>query len=73
MTNAVVVGLGFAGMVVLVASVFGAVERRERYPFVIGIALVLVGLSVLSGMAGGLVALLGFVLVVASTVPMLRE
>lgn len=73
MTNAVVVGLGFAAMVVMGASVLGTVDRRERVWFVLGVALVLVGLTFVSGTGGGVLALLGFVVIVASTVPMLRE
>lgn len=73
MATELVVGLAFATMLVLAASVIGTVERRERFAFVAGVALVLLGLSVLRGTAGGAVAFLGFVAVVASTVPLLRE
>lgn len=73
MANDLVVGLGFAGVVVLAASVLGTVERRERYGFVAGVALVLLGMTFLSGLAAGAVAFLGLAAVLASTVPMLVE
>lgn len=73
MANEVVVGLGFVAMAVMGAAVLGTVDRRERFAFVLGVALALGGLSLLPGTAGGLVAFVGFVLVAASTVPMLFE
>lgn len=73
MAHGVAVSLGFGGMVVLVASVLGTVERRERFAFVAGVVLVLLGLTFLTGLAAGGVAFVGLALVLASTVPMLRE
>lgn len=73
MANGLVVGLAFAAMLVMGASVLGTVDRRERFVFVAGVALVLLGLTFLPGPAGGALAFLGFVAVVASTVPLLRE
>lgn len=73
MANDLVVGLGFAVVLVLVASVLGTVERRERFAFVPGVVLVVLGLTFLSGPAAGAVALVGLAAVLASTVPMLLE
>lgn len=73
MANDLVVGLGFAGMVVLAVSVLGTVSRRERLGFVAGVLLVMLGLSFLSGTAAGLVAVVGLAVVLASTAPMLLE
>lgn len=73
MANDLVIGLGFAGMVVLAVSVLGTVTRRERLAFVPGVLLVILGMTYLGGAAAGLVALVGLALVLASTVPMLLE
>lgn len=73
MANDLVIGLSFAGMVVLAVSVLGTVTRRERLAFVAGVLLVILGMSLLAGRAAGLVAFVGLALVLASTVPMLRE
>lgn len=73
MANDLVVGIGWAGMVVLAVSVLGAVKRRERLAFVPGVLLVILGMTFLSGLLAGLVALVGLAVVLGSTVPMLVE
>lgn len=73
MANELVVGIGWAGMVVLAVSVLGTVTRRERLAFVPGVLLVILGMTFLSGQLAGLVALVGLLAVLASTVPMLLE
>lgn len=73
MANDLVVAIGWAGMVVLAVSVLGAVKRRERLAFVPGVLLVILGMTFLSGLLAGLVALAGLAAVLASTVPMLVE
>lgn len=66
-------GLGFLGVLIMAASVVGTVERREKFAFVLGVALVLVGLIAVAGTAGGVVSLVGLALMVASTVPLLLQ
>ena len=65
------VGLGL--MVVLAVSVVGTVKRRERLVFVPGVLLVIVGMTFLSGLLAGTVAVVGLALVLASSLPMLRD
>ncbi len=67
--------LGFATFALLLVAVYGSVERRERVGYVLGVALVLVGLTFLSTPAvlGKIVVLAGIVAVLASAVPLLRE
>ena len=67
----VIVG-SFLGMAVILAAVVGAVERRERYYFALGVVLLAVASSLGSGVAAGVLGLLGFVVVLASAVPMLQ-
>lgn len=76
MANTLAVALGFLIIGLVLVAVLGAVERREKYAFVAGVALLLAGPVLTGGMAvssavGGIVALGGFLLVVASTVPLL--
>lgn len=73
MTSDLVVGIGWAGMVVLAVSVLGTVTRRERTPYVVGVLLVIGGMTFLADQAAGLVALVGLLIVLASTIPLLRE
>ncbi len=62
-------------IVVLLASVMGAVTRRERVWFVAGIALVILAHSGGSGLGplAGLLAVIGIAIVFASTIPLLRQ
>lgn len=65
-------------MAVLLASVLGAVDRRERFAFVPGVLLIVAGPALVAlvsvpGAVGGVIALIGVVVVVGSTVPLLRE
>lgn len=73
MVSDLVVGIGFAGMVVLAVTVLGTVKRPERLAFVPGVLLVMLGMTFLSGLLAGGVAVVGLALVLASTVPMLVE
>lgn len=73
MATDLVVGIGWAAMVVLAVSVLGTVHRRERLLFVPGVLLVVLAMTFLGGVAAGAVALVGLAAVFASTVPMLRE
>lgn len=68
----VVVGVALVGMAVLAAMVLGTVGGRERFAFVAGVGLVLLGQTLLEGAGAGLVALAGLVAVLASTVPLFR-
>jgi hypothetical protein len=73
MSQHLVVWVALALMGVLAVSVLGTVQRRERLAFVPGVLLVILGMTLLSGTAAGLAALVGLALVAASTVPMLLE
>lgn len=78
MANLVAVGFGFLCMGVVLAMVFGAVERREKTVFVAGVVLLaagptLVGTVSAPELLGGLVALVGFLAIASSTVPLLRQ
>lgn len=67
--------LGFAVFAVMLGAVYGSVKRPEKRWYVVGVALVLVGLTFLSSPAvlGKLVVVGGVAVVLASTVPMLRQ
>jgi len=64
--------LGFAALVVVAISVLGISSRRERYPFVAGFLVLLGAVSLLSGLASGLLALLGFLVAAGSAISMFR-
>ena len=72
------VTLGTAIILIVLATVLETVERREKFPFVSGVALIvlgsgLAGLGVIPAVPGGYLALVGVVLVLWSTVPLLRQ
>ncbi len=72
--DAVILGsLGL--MVVILASVLGAVTRRERFPFVAGIALFILAhvVAVEPAAVGMALAALGILLAAGSTIPLLRQ
>lgn len=73
MVSQIVVGVGFLMMLLIWAAVLGSVQRDERFAFGLGVILMIIGLTFLSETASGIVALVGFLVVVASTVPLLRE
>lgn len=74
MVNLVTVGVSFVLMVILLISVAFAVTRRERFPFVLGVFLVILGLTFLPTQVGqAIVAGIGVLLVLAATVPLLRK
>lgn len=71
-------GLGLVLVLVLLLSVLGAVERRERVWFVVGVLLLVVGTSLaaggsLAGALGAAMAVGGFVAIAASVVPLVRQ
>lgn len=78
MASSLVIGFAFALMGVLLLSVLGAVHRREKQAFVVGILLITAGQSLAGGTGsgatvGGIAALFGAIAVVAATVPLLRQ
>jgi uncharacterized membrane protein YhhN len=75
MTSGLVFGAALALMVVILASILGAIDRPERYLFVAGIALFILAHTAITGpaSAGMVLATLGILLAVASTVPLLRQ
>lgn len=77
MASTLAVGFGVASVVIMWGAVLGAVERREKFVFASGIVLILLGPALVAGgslpeAAGSLIAALGVLAVVASTVPLLR-
>lgn len=77
MTHTLAAAFGAAIVGIVLVAVLGAVERREKFAFVAGVGL-FVGGTILAGgpslsAAGGGIALVGILLIVASTVPLLRE
>lgn len=78
MADPLAVGVGAVVVVGTLLAVVGAVERRERYAFVLGVVALAAGAVLVDG--GGLpvvlgrgLAVLGFLAIVASTVPLLRQ
>lgn len=72
--QAVILG-AFAALMVVLASILGAVHRRERVAFVLGVA-AFVAVHALPGVpetAGMALAVAGLVVAIAATVPMLRQ
>ena len=75
MTTELVFGASLALVVVILVSILGAIEGRERFAFVGGIALFIVAHTAVTSpasLATGL-AVLGILLAVGSTVPLLRQ
>lgn len=66
---------GFASTLIVLAAAVGAVERRERFNFGIGVTLVIIGVSLPTAeqTIPVLFVVVGVALVVASTVPLLTE
>lgn len=78
MASTLAITFGFVIIGVVLAAVLGAVERREKFPFVAGIVLIaggpiLAGSLSLPAAVGGVVAFVGFLAVAGSTVPLLRQ
>jgi low temperature requirement protein LtrA len=75
MTSQLVVAASLALVVAILASILGAVKRRERVPFVLGIALFIAAHAAVPGFENVaiLLAVVGLVVAVASTVPLLRQ
>lgn len=74
MASDLLVGASLVLVLVILASVLGAVKRRERFGFVAGIALFVLAHLVGAPESVGLVlAVAGIALVLASTVPLLRQ
>ena len=74
MTSGTVFAGALALIVVVLASILGAIDRRERYLFVAGMALFILAHTAVtaSESVGTALATLGVALAVASTVPLLR-
>lgn len=75
MTSQLVIFAAFALIIVILASILGAVERRERFSFVGGIALFIAAhtATVSPESVAALLAMIGILLAAASTVPLLRQ
>lgn len=74
MVSLVTLAGSFVLMVILLVSVAFAVERRERFVFVIGVFLVMGALTLLpTAIWQGIAAVVGVLLVLVSTVPLLRK
>lgn len=78
MASHVVTTFGFAIMAVILVTVLGAVGPREKYAFALGVLLIAAGTSLVTAVpvpeaVSGVIALVGFVVVVGSTVPLLRD
>ena len=73
MATSSVIAAGHLAILLMGAAVLGTVERRERFLFGAGVALLLVGMTVRTGSTGAIVAAVGVVAVIAATVPLLRD
>ncbi len=78
MVNTIGVLFGFVVIGLVLLAVLGAVERREKYLFVAGVALVLLGPGTVASLdapvtAGGVLAVVGFLACLGSTVPLLAQ
>lgn len=72
MVNQLVVGVGFAMMLIIWAGVLGSVQRRERFTFGLGVLIMMGALTFLRDTASAIVAVVAFVVILASTLPLLR-
>lgn len=75
MTSQLVFGASLVLIVVILVSILGTVERRERFWFVGGIALFIVAHTAITSpanVAAGL-AVIGILVAVASLIPLLRQ
>lgn len=73
MASQLTVWAGYLAILIMGAAVLATVSRRERFVFVAGVLLLLLGLTFLAGTPGAVVASVGVVAIVAAAVPMLRE
>lgn len=75
MASALTIWLSLVLVVVILSSILGAVKRRERLPFVAGVALFIVAHILDTGVEaiGAALALIGVIVMLSSTVPLLRE
>lgn len=75
MTSQIMVWVGLVIVGVILLSILGAVHRREKFAFVAGILLVMIGQTVGtgSGTVGGALGLVGILIALGSTVPLLRQ
>lgn len=62
-------------VVVILASIVGAIERRERFGFVGGIALFILAHTAITSppTVATLLAIVGILVAVASTIPLLQQ
>lgn len=75
MTSQLVFDVSLALIVVILASILGAIERRERVWFVGGIVLFIIAHTAITSPANvaTILAVIGLLLAVASTIPLLRQ
>lgn len=75
MTSTLVLGVSLALIVVILASILGAIEGRERFSFVGGIALFILAHTAVTSSANlaTILAVIGILLAVVSTIPLLRQ
>lgn len=74
MASAIVSGGSLLLVLVILASILGAVHGRERFAYVGGVALfVLVHVAGAPDALGATVAVIGIAAVLASTIPLLRQ
>lgn len=78
MANTLATAFGFLIIGIVLLTVLGAVEYRGKFAFVGGVVLlaagpILVGSLSVPATLGGIITLIGFLAIVASTVPLLRQ
>lgn len=77
MTNSLIIAAAFATMTIILVMIPGAVKRNEKFPFVAGVVLFAAGPLLVAGgvstLIGGLVGLVGAIMIVGSTIPLLRQ
>lgn len=69
--------LGLILMLVMLVAAVGSIERRERVSFGLGVALIILILTLshfvsIPAILGVIIVLAGFVAIIGSTVPLLR-
>lgn len=75
MTSQLVLGASLGLVVVILASILGTIDGRERFAFVAGIALFIVAHAAIPAPSSAALALavLGILLAASSTIPLLRQ
>lgn len=77
MAGVVTLGFSFAVIFLLIAAVYGAVERQERAVFCVSVLLIIAGssigaLALLSPSVSGAISAIGVVGIFGSTVPLFQ-